>query len=106
MTIPECRIAITLLFFLLFRAALAAYGRSQARGQIRAMVAGQIHSHGNSGSELHLQPTLQLMARKVLDPLSEARARTCIFMILDGFISTVPQWELPTLLKLMSAENR
>ena len=52
--------------FLLFRAALTAYGGSQARGQIRAVAAGLHHSHSNSGSKPHLQPTPQLMA--ALDP--------------------------------------
>ena len=49
-------------FFFLFMAAPAAYGHSQARGQFRAAVAGRHHNHSNAGSELHLQPTLQLAA--------------------------------------------
>ena len=50
-----------------FRAALAAYGSSQARGGlIRATVAGLHHSYSNSGSEPHLQRTPQLTA--TLDP--------------------------------------
>ena len=36
-------------------AAPMAYGGSQARGQIRAVVASLHHSHSNLGSELHLQ---------------------------------------------------
>ena len=40
----------------------AAYGHSQARGQIRAAAAGLHHSHSSAGSTLHLQPTLQHMA--------------------------------------------
>ena len=51
-----------LFFFLLFRAALVAYGGSQARGPIGAVAAGLHHSHGNAGSEPHLQPIPQLMA--------------------------------------------
>ena len=43
-----------------------AYGGSQARGPIRAIAAGLRHSHSNIGSELRLQPALQLMA--MLDP--------------------------------------
>ena len=40
-----------------------AYGCSQARGGIGTAAAGLCHSHGNEGSfELHLQPTLKLMA--------------------------------------------
>ena len=41
--------------FLLFRATPAAYGSSQARGQIRGAAAGLHHSHSNTSSELHLQ---------------------------------------------------
>ena len=50
----------------LFRAALAAYGRFQARGQIGAVAAGLCHSHSNMGSKLCLPPTPQLMV--VPDP--------------------------------------
>ena len=49
-----------------FRAAPAAYGGSQARGQIRATAAGLHHNPGNTGSESHLRPTAQLTA--TLDP--------------------------------------
>ena len=45
---------------------LWAYGGSQARGQIRAVVTGLCHSHSNSGSKPHLRPTPQL--RAMLDP--------------------------------------
>ena len=58
-------------FFLSFgccvlRAALLAYGDSQARDLIGAVAAGLCHSHSNTRSETHLQPTPQLMA--TLDP--------------------------------------
>ena len=49
-------------FFLFFRAISVAYGGSQVRGQIRAIAARLYHSHSNTGSEPHLQPTPQLMA--------------------------------------------
>ena len=48
--------------YFLFKATFAAYGNSQARGQIGATAAGLYHGHSNSGSELHLQPTLKFMA--------------------------------------------
>ena len=51
------------LFFCLFAiswAAPAAYGGSQARGQIRAVATGLRQSHSKRGSEPHLQPTPQL----------------------------------------------
>ena len=45
-------------FFLPFsRAAPTAHEVSQARGPIRAAVAGLRHSHRNAGSEPRLQPT-------------------------------------------------
>ena len=43
-------------FFCFFRAVPAACGGSQARGWIRAISAGQCHSHSNVGSKTHLQP--------------------------------------------------
>jgi len=43
-----------LLLFLLFRAAPVAYGDSQARGQIGAVIAGLCHSYSNTGSKPHL----------------------------------------------------
>ena len=48
--------------FLSFRAALVAYGVSQARGQIQAVATGLRQSHSNAGSEPCLWPTLQLTA--------------------------------------------
>ena len=41
-------------FFCLFRAASAAYGSCQAKGQIGAAAASLGHSHSNAGSELRL----------------------------------------------------
>ena len=49
-----------------FRAASAADGTSQTRGQIGAAAAGLHHRHRDAGSQLHLQPTPQLAA--TLDP--------------------------------------
>ena len=43
--------------FCLFRATPKAYGGPQARGLIGAVAAGLHHSHSNTGSEPHLQPT-------------------------------------------------
>ena len=63
-------------FFCLFRVAPAAYGGSQARGLIRAVAASLHHSHSHARSE----PTPQLMAMLILNPLIKARDRTCILM--------------------------
>ena len=49
---------VFVLVFCLFRAALVAYGDSQARGPIRATAT----SHSNARSELRLRPTPQLAA--------------------------------------------
>ena len=53
-------------FFAFSRAALVAYGGSQARSPVGAVVTGLCHSHSNSGSEPRLRPTSQLTA--TLDP--------------------------------------
>ena len=50
------------MLFCLFMAAPAAYGTSRAGGGIRAIAADLRHSHGNTGSGLHLRPMPQLMA--------------------------------------------
>ena len=54
-------------------AAPEAYRRSKARGQIKAAAADLYHSHSNAGSELCLQPTLQLTAMP--DPWPTERGR-------------------------------
>ena len=53
-------------FFLLFNAALVAYGSSQARSQIGATVAGLHHSHSNTGPTPHLKVIPQL--REMMNP--------------------------------------
>ena len=58
---------------LLFRAAPVAYGRSQARGLIRATAARLRHGHNNAGSKLHLQPTPQLMATPDPEPTEQGQ---------------------------------
>ena len=53
------------IYFCLFdfsRAAPKGYGGFQARGLTGTVAASLRRSHSNMGSELHLQPTLQLMA--------------------------------------------
>ena len=49
-------------FVCLFRVAPAAYGSSQARGQVGAAASGLCHDLSNAGSELYLWPTPQFMA--------------------------------------------
>ena len=54
------------LIFFFFMAAPAACRSAQARGPTGAAAAGLRYSHSNARSELHLRPTLQLLA--TLDP--------------------------------------
>ena len=65
---------------MLFRAAPAAYGSSQARGRIEAVTADLHHSHSTAGSELLLRPTPPLTATRILNPLSEAGDQTRVLM--------------------------
>ena len=48
--IPLCHPILLLFFFLLFRAALAAYEGSQARGGSRVVATSLHHSHSHTGS--------------------------------------------------------
>ena len=76
------RIVVFLFFvFCLFRASLAACGGSQARGPIGTAAAGLHHSHSNTRSEPHLQPTSQLTERQILNPVSKARDQTQNLMV-------------------------
>ena len=49
------------LFIYFFRAAPAAYGDSQARGQIEAVAASLLQSHSSAGSKPHLRRTPQFI---------------------------------------------
>ena len=66
-------------FFCFLRAAPAAYGSSQTRGQIRATAADHSHSYSNAGSLTH-------WVRPAIKPTSSG--------ILLGFLSTEPHGEL------------
>ena len=61
--------------FVLSRAAPASYAVSQSRGLIGSVATSLCQSHSNTRSEPHLQPTPQLMAVLILNPLSEAKDR-------------------------------
>ena len=69
------------IYFCLFRAAPTAYGGSQARGLIGAVVAGLYHSCSNMGSELHLLPTPQLTAMPDPKPMEQGQDRSCNLMV-------------------------
>ena len=74
-------------FLFLVRPALAAYGGSQAKIWI-----GLPHSHSNTRSKPHLQPTPQLMA--TLSHWARPRIKPASSWSLVRFISTKPWWEL------------
>ena len=61
-------------FFFFFRAAPKPCGSSQVRGQISPTAAGLHHSYSNTGCKLHHS----WRQHQILNPLSEARDRTCI----------------------------
>ena len=67
-----------LLFF--FRATPEVYGGSWTMGRIGAAADGLRHSYSKGGSKPHLQPTPQLTATPILNPLSRARDQTLILM--------------------------
>ena len=54
---PPLRFVFVVVVILLFRAALAAYGISQARGRTEAAAAGLHHSHSNAISKWRLRLT-------------------------------------------------
>ena len=66
-------------FFLPFRASPTAYGDSQAGDLIGVIAAGLHHSHSNTRSGPHLQPT----PHGILNPLSKGRDRTGNLMVLS-----------------------
>ena len=69
-----------LFFNLLFRAVPAAYGNSQARGQIGAAAASLRYSHSNTGSKRICDLHHSSQQCQILKPLSEARDRTWVPM--------------------------
>ena len=64
-----------------------AYGSSQTRSRTGATAAGLHHDHSNTGSELRLWPQHRSRQCQILNPLSEARDWTWIFLDtrLDSF---------------------
>ena len=79
-------------------AAPAAYGDSQARGQIRAVAAGLHHSHSNARSEQQLQPTPQLTATaRSLTHRARSRIEPVSSWLLVRFFSAEPGRELQNL---------
>ena len=67
--------------FCLFRAAPAAYGGSQARGLIGAIVAGLHLSYSNARSEHVYDLHHSSRQHWIVNSLSEARDQTCNFMV-------------------------
>ena len=77
---------------LLFRAAPASYGGSQARGWIRATAAG-LYTTAKAIQDTSLVWDLHhsLWQRQILNPQREARDQASWLQV--RFVSTVPQWE-------------
>ena len=66
------------------------------------------HSHSHTGSEQHLQPTAQLRAMRILNPLSEARDQTRNVMVPSGIRFRLPTAGTPKvvfLIKEVDIEN-
>ena len=86
----QSKLTYLMYFFFLFRAVFAAHGGSQARGLIGAIAAG--HSHSNAGSELRL---------RILNPLSEARDRTCNLILPSWICFCCTTMGTPNLLEIL-----
>ena len=86
----------SIFFPLIFRAAAAAYGSSQARGLIGATLASLHHSHSTAEIwAISATSTTAYGNTRSYNPPGEARDRTCILMdTLVRFITAEPQWEL------------
>ena len=67
------------IFFFFLRASHAAYGSYQARGRIGAVAASQYYSHSNVGYKAW-DPYCSSQPCWILNPLSEARDRTCVLL--------------------------
>ena len=67
-------------FLFPFRATLAAYVSAQARGRIGSTAAGLHHGHAVGDPSHVCDLGHSLWQRWILNPLSEARDRTCILM--------------------------
>ena len=66
---------------MLFRAAPAAFGVSQARGPIRATTGSIHHSHSIAGSNHACDLHHSSCQRRILNPLNETRDRICNLMV-------------------------
>ena len=69
-----------LFFFFLFRLHLWHIEFLRLEVESRAVAASLLQSHSSVRSKPHLQPTPQLMAMQILNPLSKARDPACILM--------------------------
>ena len=74
-TRDQCPLVIC---FFISRAVPEAYGCFQARGQIGTATAGLYHSHSNAGPSCICNLHHSSRQRRILNPLSEAKDRTCV----------------------------
>ena len=106
-TIYNLSISTFFFFFLPFlfvwRAAPAAYGSSQARGQIEATGAGLHHSYNNSRSKPK-SVTYTTAHGNAGSPIQWARPgiKPTSWWILVRFPSAEPQWEVPQILLMIT----
>ena len=85
-------------FFGLFRAALLAYGSSQARGGMGAVAAGLRHSHSNIRSELCLWPIPQFTATP--NPCTYILRYSGWVLLYSSWVLLLQKWEFWFLKKL------
>ena len=78
-------------YFFLLRAAPVVYGCFQARGGMAAAAAGLHHSHSNVGSSCICDLCHSLLQSRILNPLSQATDRTCIFRVTSWALKLLGQ---------------
>ena len=87
--------------FCLFKAAPAAYGGSQARDLIRATAASLCQSHGRPDPSHICNPHHSSRQCQILNPLIEARDRTCNLMIPSRICFHCPTDRTPKIWKIL-----
>ena len=95
---------IVFYLFIYFRATPVAYVSSQVRGRVGAVAASLNHSHSNTESNMHLQPTPQLMAINAGSLTYRARSviEPAYSSMLVRFISSEPQQDLLHVILVMN----
>ena len=96
-----------ILFFVFFKPTPVAYVSFHARGQVRASAACLHHSHSNARPEPCQWPTPQLNSNtRSLTHWWKPGIELASSLILVGFVTTEPQWELLFLFFRRGLEHR